>query len=1534
MKKLNNFILLLFTILFSFIIRPSDGATAAMTDYCINPPFVSSAVPPNVMIMLSIETPMQGAAHPDVTCTGDPADNDPAYGCSPSSCRTTVSGRNVSNCYDNTKDYYGYFDPSKCYSYTGGGNAGRFIYDSTTSNHQCSGSFSGNFLNWSTMMAVDAFRRAMTGGNRDIDSSGNTVLLGARQTLSTGYSWFPVKRIDNASNYLPSSTLGGNTTVYIVRHANGFSICSNSNCTVAESGSGETRFPTTTGTINVLSAFNLRVNVCDTSVGLESFCNQSNNKPEGVIQKYANKMRFGLTSYAITSDKRRDGGIVRANIKWIPPKVSFGTKYHDNSGNVVTCDTAGGCVNPENEINTDGTFISNPDNFSSGNSGLTNYINKFGYESGYKSYDPISEMYYEIVRYFKSQGPSGDNYCTGLPNTLGDTDDGFPVFCNQDSSHSWRDPYIYNCQQSAVVAINDANPWCDKRVPGTAFRTSSDIGTSTACRGGTSPNYNYDVGDPTNLDWSTDTSIDVKEWTRKVGLYEFQNGNSSNTFSLSVSCELGGSCPWGSASTKTVSNLGNVAGTFSGNRENSYYISGLAYYAHTNDLRSISGTQILNTYMIDTQETASSMNVGKTNMLYLAAKFGGFEDKNGTNANGDLAPDLTSEWDKDGDGLPDNYFLASDPTKIEDGLKRSLEDILRRASSGTAASVLASGQGSGATLAQAIFYPKRLLGSSEIDWTGTLQNYWYYIDPRSGNSSIREDTVTNSQLILNEDYIVQFFFDQTEQRTKAYRFSDSDGDGDSDSAQSTVYLEDLQSLWESGEKLWSMDASSRAIKTNCSINTSACTGSTGLMDFSLSNFNSSTLRGYIQASDAAEAEAIIRYIRGENTPFSPPITGFSPSYRGRSVTLNGVGPKVWKLGDIVNSTPKIMSWVQLNSYDKTYNDSTYTSFIQSTKYKKRGMVFTGANDGMLHAFKLGLFKSVEDGTSKKAILCNDANDNGDCDIPSEISSSNLSELGKEQWAFIPKNSLPYLKYLADNDYCHLYYVDGAPFIFDASIKKDDAIAQPAECTATDTTSPDFVDTSINQNYWGCSKGANSWRTILIGSTRLGGACKATTYNGGYGVNLPTSNNGYSSYFALDITEPSNPILLWEFSNPDLGFSTSGPGIVRINARTASGGASGAQKDRNGKWFVVLASGPTGPIDTDTHQFMGYSDQSLKLFILDLKTGRLLRTIDSADASLPSGDRINNAFGGSLIYATIDYDLDYQDDALYLGYTKSEDNNPGATTKWTQGGVIRLITREDLMGDDISPSGNTALNPDNWLWSHVAKDIGPVTSSVAHLAHYPTSSTKPDAAYLFFGTGRFFYKTTTADDASSQRSLFGIKEPCLEKIKNIDSLSDAVCDDTDLVDSGDHSRIGNATTDSTTDTDGWYINLDTSGGNILAERVITDPLATTTGAVFFTTYAPNTDICSYGGSTYIWALKYDTGGSVASSLKGEALLQVSTGAIVEVALSSAFTDKLAGGRSGEGRRTGGIILGMPPPGPGITLIMPPKPINKILHIRKK
>lgn len=76
--------------------------------------------------------------------------------------------------YKHSFTYYGYFDPYKCYSYSGTSN--KFSPASVNTNKYCSGDWSGNFLNWATMTRMDVVRKVLYGGNRATDSATTTVL--------------------------------------------------------------------------------------------------------------------------------------------------------------------------------------------------------------------------------------------------------------------------------------------------------------------------------------------------------------------------------------------------------------------------------------------------------------------------------------------------------------------------------------------------------------------------------------------------------------------------------------------------------------------------------------------------------------------------------------------------------------------------------------------------------------------------------------------------------------------------------------------------------------------------------------------------------------------------------------------------------------------------------------------------------------------------------------------------------------------------------------------------------------------------------------------------------------------------------------------------------------------------------------------------------------------------------------------------------------------------------------------------------------
>jgi type IV pilus assembly protein PilY1 len=923
-----------------------------------------------------------------------------------------------------------------------------------------------------------------------------------------------------------------------------------------------------------------------------------------------------------------------------------------------------------------------------------------------------------------------------------------------------------------------------------------------------------------------------------------------------------------------------------GNWNSSIDPVGPAKEMHVTDLRSdLSDTQTVTTYVIYAfgDKDADTKLQGQRAMITTAI-YGGFDDldKNGrpypwTGDPGDSRyityprpgcdPSGTwdaqcREWDRSRTGLPYNYFEADDGEVLKTSIMNALNDMLRRTSSGTAASVLASSEGSGANILQSVFFPKRMFADAEVSWTGEMQNLWYFVDPYLQYSSIREDTDTNRILNLGNDYAIEYFFDTTDYKTKVNRYTTS-VDGSGKTYYNTVPIEDIKNLWEAGSMLFqrNLTSSPRTLYTT--------TNGSSLSAFSAAN--SSALYQYLQAADATEATKIINYVHGTDQ------TGC----RSRTVTISGT-TGVWKLGDVVSSTPKIQSSIPTNSYHLAapsgYSDSTYLEYIRTSGYQSRGMSYVGGNDGMLHAFKFGnLLQSwTGKGTTDKAML-----DNPDAS----------TALGSEAWAFIPKHALPYLKYTMQTDYCHLNFVDLPPVLVDASVNG----------AATD------------------ARTVSSWRSILIGGMGMGGASRITSDSctagaSGTCVKTPrldpsdsTKGLGHSSYFAIDVTNPASPQLLWELADPALGFSTSGPAIVRIGAA-----------DKNGKWFAVFASGPTGPIDTTNRQFLGASDQNLKFFVVDLYAG----TVTTIDTGL------SNAFGGSLYNGAADLGRlrdvapgRYNDDVVYLGYTQ-KDTTAGT---WTKGGVLRLVTQENP-------------DPTQWAVSTVIDNIGPVTSSIAKVQDFYTV---PHTLWLYFGSGRFFYRyDTTLDDPLGRRAIYGVKDKCF----NGDTQMSGTCSTTPVIDPSSN-LVDQTSTIAAVPLDklGWRITLDPalqSGGSeattldvmaLGAERDITDPLAVS-GAVFFTTYAPSSDICSQGGYTYIWAVRWNTGGAV--NLAGNAVTQVSTGVIRQVSLGS-------GSGSGSGsdltqslnRKTGGI-MGMPPKTQGLSIQVPPRPLQRFMHIREK
>jgi type IV pilus assembly protein PilY1 len=989
-------------------------------------------------------------------------------------------------------------------------------------------------------------------------------------------------------------------------------------------------------------------------------------------------------------------------------------------------------------------------------------------------------------------------------------------------TYSGKDPIEYSCQKDFVLILTDGESTKDRNLPGGYWTGNNKV---------------------------TDANFNVQTWMDSIATQE----GTSSQYSVDANTDQG-----------------------------TYYLEGVAYYAHNTDFRSatlgksnLAGKQNITTYAVFAFDDSA---VGR-DLLKKTAKYGGFDDFDGSGK-----PDKVGKWDKDGDGLPDTYFEPKNGSQLEQSLLRAFNDILARISSGTASSILSNSEGSGANLLQAVFYPKKYFeGSTEATWIGEIQNFWYHLDPFLNNSTVREDTNSDKKLELNQDKIVRFYFDTSLNQTLVRSWDDADGNGVADTGTDTVKMpDDVKSLWKAGQLLWERSGATRTVFAGDPSQSTATKIAFNTDDDTGGIHTKSNWWTYLQVANKVEAKKVIDYVNGTD----------QAGYRSRKVQI-GANTYEWKLGDIVSSTPKFQPNTRLNTYDRDppagYADASYADYLSSTDYKSRGMVYVGANDGMLHAFKLGLLDVSKQTKLTKAELKG-------------------TDVGKEEWAFIPRNVLPYLKYLADPLYNHIFYVDNTVTLYDVSIN-------PVASNATKFPNCQAA-TSGDSGYWNCEKitkfktstteldtDKTSWRTVLIGGMGLGGAsrepgssCDPATEC----VRAPVDGLGYSSYFALDVTDPSNPKYLWEFagdlSNTDvskrdyLGYATSGPSVVRV----------GSSKT-NGRWFAVFGSGPTGPIDTAHQQFLGRSTQNLKLFIVDLADGTLVKTIDTGLA---------NAFASSMSNSMIDTERGlasapghYQDNVIYIGYTQKDD----AAGTWTKGGVIRLVTNESVRPDSAD-SGK------KWTASVVIDGIGPVTSAVTKLQDRRNMN-----LWLYFGTGRYFFKT---DDADTSRAIYGILEPCYTSANTID----ASCTTERLT-----SELKNQTTSPSltlSSEKGWYINLDPYNTSFSSERVITDPVAAPNGVIYFTSFMPTSDVCGFGGNSYIWAVDYNNGAQPpANTMIGKALLQVSTGAFEEVNLSTAFTDK-------SNRRTENPITGVPPKAQGLALTLPPRPMHKILQIQEK
>lgn len=640
-------------------------------------------------------------------------------------------GQTYRDNFDSTKEYVGYFDPKACYrAVLSSGSLGNYFdwqSNKGTFSATCpSSQFDGNFMNWATSSAIDIMRYGLTGGNRTIDDNNTTVVDRA---------WLPDNFYKNSSyfseKFVPNAQLSGRTENSPTSFPNGMWIynCKN-RVYFADAHDSGTSCDSPFGVANAQSDHLIKANannkgnfyevrnlVCDPNsatnrlmtydpdtkkwTGLCYRYPSGKYKPVGQFQMNADNLRVSVLGYLQDDSRSRYGGVLRAPLKYLGPR------NYDSNFNLLTAANA----RSEWDVTT-GVFITNPQSGDStygdqgfGQSGVINYVNKFGTLNPdsigkYKTLDPLSELYYEAIRYLQGKQPT-PQAITSVSGTTSSKalQENFPAYT------TWTDPFAgftdttdtgKGCLRNSILTIADVFTHSDRSLPGNSVTTNNDFARSV----------------------ETSPTLDVPLWTNVVGSFESQT---TSTATVTYTDSQGRTQTAGNITGNTLyPALNNAASVDTGATGGSYYMAGLAYWANTHSFRTDLPKGRIKTYSIDVNESRASDNVDfrRTRQLYLGAKYGGFDDSAAGNTGNPYTGGTNVLW-QGTDGDAKNYFLVSDAAKFLDSLAEVFARVVEETGSiaGGAISTQRLTVGQAAAVFQARFNPVANF------WSGRLLKY-------------------------------------------------------------------------------------------------------------------------------------------------------------------------------------------------------------------------------------------------------------------------------------------------------------------------------------------------------------------------------------------------------------------------------------------------------------------------------------------------------------------------------------------------------------------------------------------------------------------------------------------------------------------------------------------------------------------------------------------------------------------------------------------------------------------------------------------
>lgn len=824
--------------------------------------------------------------------------------------------------------------------------------------------------------------------------------------------------------------------------------------------------------------------------------------------------------------------------------------------------------------------------------------------------------------------------------------------------------------------------------------------------------------------------------------------------------------------------------------------------------------------------------------LWYAAKWGGFVD---ANANG--LPDLTLEWDRiinateasGSDGIPDNYFQSDNPAVLESQLSSIFRKLQNRTSSGSAAAVITDTISTVGSVYQALYQPKKEVLNVEVSWIGQIHSI--FID---AYGHLREDTNENKTLDSSDEYVlvkyspdfgrtqIWYCSPTTAEQTSGEPFPDA-----TCPLTERREISEFKPVWNANNELATFSATDARLTNQRDYTTAFTDSSAGgrhiltwqdldadnvidngeILPFIASNFTNVNGSGDpikaglldintgTAANDLTEIAGVVNYIRGYEDPAT---TG----YRSRTIDfLPAAGDEVWRMGDIINSSPVAVGPPNGNAYGAeiigwdTFGDSTYTTFKQYYQ-DRRTVLYAGGNDGLVHAFNAG-FYNVADQQYCLDLAC--------------VNSTTASHtLGAEIWAYAPRNLLPQLKFLTEPNYPHVYYVDGGPRTFDVNI------------FPVDTDHP------------------GGWGTILVIGMELGGGANSPITVTPDADDPATTFVTGSAYVIFDVTNPEiAPKVLGEFIHPDLGFTTSHPTLLvkrspDENNNWAAAGTGAYPND----FRLVFGSGPN-KLST------GLSDQNAKLFMLKLVMSGDVLDLSSTNQKIYT--TAANSFVGDPIAKN--WNNDFLFDAVYFGIA-------GGTEAAPDGGLMRIAlnTNDDANWaiSDMLDSGQPFLNMpvaktienpntevrENWVFAGTGRLLTINDNTSTTQQSFYGLREDADATYPNSPASKVF--STTFTDANYVQNVTGIR---------VFRYGDIIVP-TDWT--GELTMNTFAPLELLIDTKaGWYRNFTIPPATNSSERNLSRATLYS-GLVVFPSYTPNTNTCLAEGNSAIYAVYDRTG----------------------------------------------------------------------------